>query len=124
MTTTTTMKNRESAYTRETTRVTLLVVDEPHTRGRARFSLSLSLTLSRYFCLCLLMMMRERESNDDAPGGRGTQRNSTLKHGTRNRTDEHDNANERTTALFSSISFFSLFLFLLPSFFFSPLCSI
>jgi hypothetical protein len=119
MTTTTTMKNRESAYTRETTRVTLLVVDEPHTRGRARFSLSLclslslSLTLSRNFCYCLLMMMRERESNDDSPGGCGTQRNSTIKQGTRNRTDEHDKANERTTAFFSSISFFSPFLFLL-----------
>lgn len=110
MTTTTTIKNRESAYTRETTRVTLLVVDEPHTRAGAFLSLSLSLTLSRYFCYCLLMMMRERENNDDAPGGRGTQHNSTVKHGKRNRTDEHDNANERTTALFSSISFFLSFL--------------
>jgi hypothetical protein len=80
-----------------------------HTRAGAflSVSLSLSLTLSRYFCYCLLMMMRERESNDDAPGGRGTQRNSTVKHGTRNRTDEHDKANERTTAFSSSISFIS-----------------
>lgn len=83
-----------------------------HIHGRV----SLSLSLSRYFCYCLLMMMRERESNDDAPGGRGTQRNSTIKHGTRNRTDEHDKPNERKTAFFSSASFFSLILFLLPSF--------
>ena len=79
------MKNRESAYTRETSRVTLLVVDEPHAGGRVSLSLplslSVSLTLSRYFyysLLLLMMMMREGESNDDAaPGGRGTQHNKT-----------------------------------------------
>jgi hypothetical protein len=61
----------------------------------------------------MLMMMREWESNDDVPGGRGTQRNATINYGTRKRMGEHDNTNERTTApfpLFSSlISFFYLF---------------
>jgi hypothetical protein len=98
----------------------LLVVDEPYTHAGGRVSLS----LSRYFCYCLLMMMRERESNDDASGGRGIQRNSTVKHGIRNRTDEYDKANERTIAFFSLFSFFSLFLFLLLSFCFFFLLSI
>ena len=104
------MKNRESACTRETTRATLLVVDEPHTRGRVRFSLSLPLSQSFLSLLLLLLLLplllpaddddaRKGEYNGDAPGGRGIQRNASLKDRIRNRTDEHDNANERTTSL-------------------------
>jgi hypothetical protein len=89
-----------------------------HTRGRVRFlclcvSVSVCVSLSRSQSLLLLLPA----DDDDAPGGRGTQRNATVKHGTRNRTAEHDNANERTTAFFSFILVSSLFLF--PSLFFS-----
>jgi hypothetical protein len=69
-----------------------------------------------------MMMMRETESNDDAPGGCGTRRNATIKRATSNRTDEHDNSNERTTASFlfyPSVRFFFLFLFFSPFAFFS-----
>jgi hypothetical protein len=90
------------------TRATLLIVDELDTYTRMGAFLSLTLTLSCYYCYCsycccccLLMVMRETESNDDVPGGRGTRRNATINRATRNRTDEHDNANVRTTAFFS-----------------------
>ena len=70
----------------------------------------------------MTMMRRETESNDDAPGGRGTQRNdTTIEHSTRKRTDEHDKRNERATVclLFSlvrpSLSLRLVFSFLLPS---------
>ncbi len=108
------------------TRATLLIVDELHIHADGGVSFSLS--LRRYYCCCcccscclLLMMMRETESNDDAPGGRGTQRNATIKRATRNRTGEHDKANVRTTVFFpfySAVRFFFLFLFSFLVFFF------
>jgi len=108
------------------TRATLLIVDELHIHADGGVSFSLS--LRRYYCCCccccsccLLMMMRETESNDDTPGGRGTQRNATIKRATKNRTGEHDKANVRTTPSFpfySAVRFFLSFFFFFLSFLF------
>jgi hypothetical protein len=116
------MKNRESAYTRETTRATLLVVDEPHTHAGGRVSLCLSHSQS------LLLLL---PADDDARKGEQwrcswwpwhpTQRYSNAQEKKQNgRTRQRERKNDRLLffcilSLFSLSFPFSLLLFFLCS---------